>query len=312
MKFSHREERRGDRLLDILTEEEHGLRIIVSRLGAELVSIARKNNAHEWIGFLYRDNDLTTPANGWANHATVMGYYLHRLKDGRSFYRGQEVKGGTHSFLRSKTWQLVESKTSDQVSLTYRVTPRDFSATDYPLNVSVELTYKIDNDSVSVAFRFKNDEPELTAHVEFGLHPGFAATSLESFRFRMPAGKYRRHFSPENYLSPETEEIDFPGGEMPFARDQLPGSYILELVNVPTREFTYLDPPTGRSVILDLTGVPYLTLWSDGGPFLCVEPCWGLTDHHEQRAFEDKEGMQRILAGGELKAQFLMRPKLAS
>ena len=45
-------------------------------------------------------------------------------------------------------------------------------------------------------------------------------------------------------------------------------------------------------VALDLTGVPYMTLWSDGGPFLCVEPCWGLTDHDEQRAFEDKEGIQ--------------------
>jgi galactose mutarotase-like enzyme len=312
MKFSHREDKRGDRLLDILTEEENGLRLVVSRLGAELVSIARKNNAHEWIGFLYRDNDITTPGKGWANHATVMGYYLHRLKGGRSLYRGQEIKGGTHSFLRSKTWHLVQSKTSDQASLTYRVTPRDFSPTDYPLNVSVELTYKIDNDSVSVAFRFKNDEPALTAHVEFGLHPGFAATSFESFRFRMPAGKYRRHFSPGNYLSAETEEIDFPGGEMPFARDQLPGSYILELVKVPTREFIYLDPPGGRSLVLDLTGVPYLTLWSDGGPFLCVEPCWGLTDHHEQRAFEDKEGMQRIPAGGELRAQFVMRPQLAS
>jgi galactose mutarotase-like enzyme len=312
MKFSHREDRRGDRLLDILTEEENGLRVIVSRLGAELVSIARKNNAHEWIGFLYRDNDITTPGKGWANHATVMGYYLHRLKDGRSFYRGRQIKGGTHSFLRSKTCQLVEFKASDQASLTYRVTPWDFSATDYPLNVSVELTYKIDNDSVSVAFRFRNDEPELTAHVEFGLHPGFAATSFETFRFRMPAGKYRRHFSPDNYLSAETEEIDFPGGEMPFPRDQLPGSYILELVNVPTREFIYLDPPSGRSVVLDLTGVPYLTLWSDAGPFLCVEPCWGLTDHHQQRAFEDKEGVQTIPAEDELKAQFVMTPRFAS
>ena len=51
---------------------------------------------------------------------------------------------------------------------------------------------------------------------------------------------------------------------------------------------------------LDLTGVPYVTLWSDGGPFLCVEPCWGLTDHHQQRAFEDKQGIQTISPGGEL------------
>jgi galactose mutarotase-like enzyme len=63
-------------------------------------------------------------------------------------------------------------------------------------------------------------------------------------------------------------------------------------------------------VVLDLAGVPYLTLWSDGGPFLCVEPCWGLTDHHEQRAFENKEGIQQIPAGQELAASFSLEPSI--
>jgi galactose mutarotase-like enzyme len=310
MKFSHREDKRENRLLDILTDEQHGLRLVVSRLGAELVSLARKNHAGEWIGFLYRDNDIAAPEKGWANHATVMGYYLHRLKDGRSLYRGQEIKGGTHSFLRSKVWQLAEPKI-DNDALTYRITPRDFSKTEYPLRVALNLTYKIDNDKVSVVFDFKNEEPELSAHVAFGLHPGFAATSFDSFRFQMPSGRYGRHFSPDNYLSGETEDIDFKGGEMPFPKKALPGSWILEFVAVPKREFVYVDPPSGRSVILDLTDVPYLTLWSDGGPFLCVEPCWGLTDHHQQRAFEDKEGIQEIPAGGKLRAAFTMQPRLA-
>jgi len=73
MKASHREGNRQDRQLDILTDEENGLRIIVSRLGAELISLARVNEAGEWTGFLYRDNDLSAPSRGWANHATVMG-----------------------------------------------------------------------------------------------------------------------------------------------------------------------------------------------------------------------------------------------
>lgn len=311
MKCSHREERRGDRVLDVLIDEENGLRLSVSRLGAELVNLARRNKAGEWIGFLYRDDDITAPVKGWANHATVMGYYLHRLKDGHSLYRGHEIKGGTHSFLRSKTWHAIESNSKQGTSLTYRITPQDFSTTDYPLKVSVDLTYAIDGNNVNVTFRFKNDEPELTAHVEFGLHPGFAATSFESFRFCMPPGKYRRHFSPDNYLSGETEDINFPGGEMPFPREQLPGSYILELVDVPDRKFVYVDPPSHREIILDLAEVPYLTLWSDGGPFLCVEPCWGLTDHHEQRAFEDKEGIQTIPSRGELAAQFSIQPRFA-
>src|SRR6266487_150404 len=127
MKFSHSEEDREGKHLDVLTDEENGLRIIVSRLGAELVSLARINEEGEWAGFLYRDNDLSTPSQGWANHSTVMGYYLHRLKDGRSLYRGREIKGGNHGFLRSKTWHFARtSLQGSDAPLEYRITPNDF------------------------------------------------------------------------------------------------------------------------------------------------------------------------------------------
>ncbi len=127
MNFSHREENRQDRQFDVLTDEENGLRLTVSRLGAELISLARMDETGQWIGFLHRDDDITPPSKGWANHATVMGYYLHRLKDGKSLYRGREIRGGTHSFLRSKTWKLIEANTDGIASLTYRITPEDFS-----------------------------------------------------------------------------------------------------------------------------------------------------------------------------------------
>jgi Galactose mutarotase and related enzymes len=310
MKFSHTEEKRENQNLDVLTDEENGLRIVVSRVGAELVSLARINEDGKWTGFLYRDGDLSAPSQGWANHATVMGYYLHRLKNGRSLYRGRELKGGNHGFLRSKTWGLIEASVDNNASLKYQITPEDFSASEYPLKVGVDLTYNIANNKVSVLFEFQNHEPELAAHVAFGLHPGFAATSFESFRLQMPRGYYRRYFSPGNLLSGETRDFEFSGGEMPFARDELPGSFILEFIDVPRRQFSYVDPPSGRWMTLDLTGVPYLTLWSDGGPFLCIEPCWGLTDHHEQRAFENKEGIQIIPPRGELRACFSMAPQL--
>src|SRR5438045_9762339 len=144
--FSRREEQRGDRLLDVPTDETNGLRLIASRLGAELISVARRNSAGDWIGFLNRDIDIAPPAKGWANHATVMGYYLHRIKDERSLYRGHEIRGGTHSFLRSKTWHWVEPARDDE--LVYRITPDDFSATEYPLKVSLDLAYRIENRGV--------------------------------------------------------------------------------------------------------------------------------------------------------------------
>src|SRR5438876_11694393 len=311
MKFSHSEEKREDRYLDTLTDEENGIRMVVSRLGAELVSRARITEAAEWTRFLHRDNDVPTPSQGSANHPTLMRYYLHRLQTGRSVYPGRAIRGGNHGFLRSKTWRFVESSAGASASLRYQITPHDFSPSEYPLKVSVDLIYNIDNDKVSVVFEFRNHEPELTAHVAFGLHPGFAADSFESFHLQMPLGCYRRYFSPDNYLSGETRDIEFPGGEMPFSKNELAGSIILELVDVPRRLFSYVDPPSGRWMTLNLTGVPYVTLWSDGGPFLCIEPCWGLTDHHGQRAFEHKQGIQTISPGRALRASFSMSLALA-
>src|SRR5262245_14092418 len=160
MKFSHIEESRDGRQLDVLTDEENGLRIVVSRLGAELISMARINEAGNWIGFLYRDGDLSGPDKGWANHATVMGYYLHRLKNGRSLYRGHEIKGGNHGFLRSKTWHLAGSSTEGSgASLRYQITPDDFSPTEYPLKVSVDLTYQICAYGVGVLLEFRTVAP---------------------------------------------------------------------------------------------------------------------------------------------------------
>ena len=83
---------------------------------------------------------------------------------------------------------------------------------------------------MSVAFEFRNHEPELTAHVSFGLHPGFAATSFETFHLQMPRGLYRRHFSPGNYLSGETRDIEFRRRRNAVFERELPGSFILEFV----------------------------------------------------------------------------------
>lgn len=303
--MSHRTEERAGRVLDCL--EVGDLRVIVSRLGAEMISLARRNREGNWIGFLHRDNDLSLPAGGWANHATVMGYYLHRLKDERSLYRGHEIRGGTHSFLRHKTWPLAEAS---DTSLTYQITPADFSPSEYPLNVSLNLCYAVTDDRLEVTFRFRNDEPLLAAHVGFGLHPGFAAESFESFELEMPAGVYRRFLSPTNYLSGETETLSFSGGPMPFPRAKLPGSFILERLSGEQGHCIFRDRKSHREVQVDLGNAPYFTLWSDGGPFLCVEPCWGLTDHHQQRAFEDKAGIQVIPPAGELSARCAVSPRI--
>lgn len=295
--------------VDVLTDDAAGLRLTVARLGAEPVSLARRGADGKWVGFLYRDGDLSRNPDGWNSHATVMGYYVHRLKDEHSVYRGHEIRGGTHSFLRHKTFPAPEVGES---SLTYTMIPEGYEASEYPLRVAMELTYSLEADSaLGVRFRFKNREPEQSAHVSFGLHPGFAVGSLEAAQLILPEGRYHWHLAPGNFLSGVVMASDHPGGPMPFDKADLPGSFLLEPVDVKEKVLTLADPAGGRRVELHCPEAPYLTLWSDGGPFVCVEPCWGLPDAVHQLPFEEKLGIQEIVPGGVLERGFAIRATLA-
>lgn len=289
----------GGAVVDEVRDGDLEIRIV--RTGAEMVSIRRGGS-----GFLHRDGEVQPPASGWGNHATVMGYFLHRLWDQQSIYRGRVIRGGNHGFLRHFEFGHPEVM-ADGVA--YRVPADRIPEEAYPLRVSLVLTYRLIGGGVRVDFAFTNEEPDTVAHVSFGLHPGFAVRSVKTARVLFPAGEYVRHFAPGNFLNGRTEVVQCAGGEMPFDKAGLPDSYLLGLEGVPLREFVLESPEIGHRVRLDFSEVPYLTLWSDAEDFLCIEPCWGLPDSQPPVAFEHKTGIQVLGPGAVLKAGFSITPE---
>ena len=292
--------------LDLLTHPGKNFRIAVSRTGAELVSLACRRQNGSWEGFLYRDHDLSAPPKGWKNHATVMGYYIHRLLNNASLYRGRRIAGGTHGLLRGKIFSPPEVSSD---ALTYRLESEAYTAEEYPFRVAFALTYRLSAEGLETVFQFENRE-DISTHVSFGLHPGFACASIESSEILLPPGRYRRLLAPGNFLSGKAEDIRIEKLGFPFEKSRLEDSYLLEFVDVPDRRILFRDPPNHRHLMLDPGDAPYLTIWSDGNPFVCLEPCWGLPDHHAQRPFEEKEGLQEIPPRGTLTKSFLLHPML--
>ena len=289
--------------MDIL--EAHGFRIMVNRTGAELISLARRDSAGNWRGFLYRDAETGAPGSGWANHATVMGYFLHRLWKEQSIYRGLVIRGGNHGFLRHFVFDPPDVA---ERALVYRVPASRIPQDAYPLKVSLELEYSLSEDGLRVQFLFTNEEPELDAHVSFGLHPGFAVSSVSDCKVLFPEGTYVRYYAPGNFLDGREEEIRFSGGEMPFDKAKLADSYLIGLEAVPRREFVLEDANRGHRIGFDFSEVPFLTLWTDTETYICLEPCWGLPDSDPPKRFEEKIGIQAISPGGSLRRGFAINP----
>jgi len=292
--------------LDQITDETAGLRLTICRGGAEPVSLARRNGKGDWEGFLWRDGDVTKPASGWGNHATVMGYFVHRLWRQESVYEGHPIKGGNHGFVRNHAFPPPKIDT-EKGTMTYHVDPAGIPVDAYPYKVEMRLTYGLVQGSMRMHFEFENHE-EHPAALSFGWHPGFAVGSLESARVLLPAGRYLREMAPGDFLDGTVEEIPFSGGEMPFAKKDLPGSYLLDLEHVSDRCFVIEAPALGHRIDCDYSEAPYLTLWSNGDSFLCVEPCWGLPDHNPPVPFEQKKGIQHIAAGSTVTASLSVTP----
>ncbi len=292
---------------DRLESSPEGLRIEISRTGAEMVSLQKLCGDGTWRRYLYRDGNTSPPESGWANHATVMGYFLHRLWEEKSLYRGRLLSGGTHGFVRHFLFDPPKFDPEKQ-SLTFSVPSDKIPPGAYPLKVRLDLTYRLEkNAGLEVEFAFTNEDP-LEAHVSFGMHPGFAVDDLQEAEVILSPGRYVRHFAPDNFLNGITQEIEHPGGLMPFPKDQLPGSFLLELSGVPERIFELRNPNSGRRIHLDFGTCPYLTIWSDLHNFICIEPCWGLPDCNPPTPFEKKPGIQKIAPGSVLKKTFRLSP----
>lgn len=294
MRFHQRSfDERGHRFTE-LVDQAIGFRILADHAGAELISIARKSPDGAWHGYLYRDGDFSVPADGWKNHATVMGYYIHRLFGERSLYEGEEIRGGNHSFLRTKQFSDPEIILNNHATMRFHLPADRIERSEYPRKVDFWIDYGLAEDHLEVRFSFKNLEVDRPAHLSFGLHPGFAVSSIEKTRVVLPKGTYRRHLAPENFLSGETVDFVSEGGPMSFKPFELPGSFLIEPLDWEESVVRLHDYGANHEIQVDLAETPFFTIWSDLHPFLCIEPCWGLPDHHEQEPFEQKIGIQVV------------------
>jgi galactose mutarotase-like enzyme len=308
MRFGHRSFEQNGQRLDEVIDLEAGTRMIVSDHGAELVSLAKHAPAEEWIGYLYRDADVSTPASGWKSHATVMGYYIHRLVGEHTLYEGEEIRGGNHSLIRTKVFAAPGlTITPDSATLTYRLPVEAIDKKEYPRQVSFQVAYVLSGQDLTVVFSFTNHEQSRPAHVSFGLHPGFRVSSIDDARIILPRGKYRRYLAPGNFLSGETVEFSSAGDSFPCKPFELPDSFLIEPLEVDEAVVKLQDLKEKREVQIDLSEAPFFTIWSDLNPFICIEPCWGLPDHQKQEPFEKKVGIQVIPPQGTLTRQSSFR-----
>ena len=249
--------------------ENDNLRLTVDTHGAEAVSVIHKPTGAEllWSG----------DPSVWGRHAPILFPYTGKLTGGKMIAKGVEYAGGQHGFARDVEHAMTRH-TADTLEFELHANPETLPK--WPYAFVLRSTFVLDGETIHHTLTVENPVEE---QLRFGIgyHPAFALPFDD------------RHTT-EDY------EIRFDGLESPLCVSAIPNgllngqSYYLArntetipltddlfdsdshcMVNLKTAHVSVVEKDTGRSVICNVEGYPYVLIWSAAKKplhFICIEP----------------------------------------
>lgn len=285
--------------------ENENLRVTVESHGAELVSVVNRQTGEELLW--QADPEV------WPRHAPVLFPYCGRLKDGVFFHKGVRYEGGQHGFARDMEHALRQ-QTDDSVTLCLEANA--LTMKQFPFAFQFITTYTLEGNTVSHRVEVINDSDEV---MPFGLgfHPAFNCP----FEAGRPTEDYVLRFDvPQSPIMVETgsqdglvtgqrrplfqNQTDLPLTDTLFAHDSIC------MTNLTAKTLSLVEKDTGRSVDVDITGFPYVLVWSKAGPvkFVCIEPWHSLPDARDASGqWEEKPAAARLNPGQRFATVLKMR-----
>jgi galactose mutarotase-like enzyme len=291
--------------IDRVLNRETGARLMLNRLGAELIGyrISDRTDGRE-IPLMYRDSLAETPSSGWKNHATVLFPIVGGLKNKVSKLGSATISTpGNHGVARHSLFEVIETSAEGKGAICYRLRANNYTREYYPFDFQLDLRFELVGLNLAVIFEILNPGSE-RIHYCFGWHPGFSTPFLKGTgqktdcQLIMPSGNIRKYHNNEYCrLTGETSMMAV-GGPLDWTEEGLELTYMYEIDDPACRMVRLSDPNAGVSVKVDFPEFPHLGFWSEPGEeFICIEPWQGMDDHEEQEPFDQKVGVVALEAG---------------
>ena len=291
--------------IDRVFNRQTGARLVVNRLGAELIGyrITDQDRARS-IPLMFRDSLAEKPESGWKNHATVLFPIVGGLKNKVSKLGDALVSTpGNHGVARHSLFSVVGTETGGRGAIHYRLVSNEYTREYYPFEFQFDLRFELLEQDLAVTFEIFNPGTEAIYYC-FGWHPGFSTPFLpgqgqkSDCRLLMPEGRIRRYHNNEHCrLTGETSMMTVDG-PLDWTEEGLELTYMFEIDDPSQRTVTLEDPTSGVSVRMEFPEFPHLGFWSEpGDDFICIEPWQGMDDHEDQETFDQKVGVVKLEAG---------------
>jgi len=287
----------------IVKLENNDIQISVSSMGAELISLLKKdtNKEYMWEG----NPDI------WGGRSPVLFPIVQSIHESTLSVNGRPTTMGNHGFARKSEFEL-ETKT-DQL-LVYVLRSSEETLKEYPYHFELRLKYSLDQAKVKIHYEVKNTDSD-NIYFQLGTHPGFVCPIDEELEvkdytisFNKDETLPRYYCDENNYIIHDKKGNMLRGKEFPLNHPMFyEGAHIFKHVQSDT--VTLASRKNGQFVELSAKNFPYLGIWQKkDAPFICIEPWYGIGDmDNYEGEFKDKEMMVNLDKGKTFEAQLHIR-----
>ncbi len=264
------------------------LNVSIKETGAELCSILDLRSGTE---YLWEGNPSV-----WGRHSPVLFPIVGRLKDNMYQSGGKTYSLPQHGFARDLDFKTVSSS-GDKIVLSLEYSDKTLLL--YPYQFELQISYELKGRTVAVGYKVINRQ-DSTLYFSLGAHPGFTCPLHQG-------EKYEDYFL--EFSQPETLDLHvlkdglISNDTVPCLRQEtkIPLSYelfkndALVFKNYQSDYISLKHKEKGEVFRFHFAGYPFLGIWSKPGPFVCIEPWYGIADFTDHNGvLEDKTGIQSI------------------
>lgn len=256
--------------------------VAIDSYGAQITSVKKGEKEIMW----------QADPEYWGKTAPVLFPFVGRLKDDQYLAGGNMLKMNQHGFLRERIFTIINQDVNS-VTFEYTSTLADFNV--YPVDFTVQITYRVLGSSVTTNYKVINNS-NYPMPYQIGGHPGFNVDSVDDLVVEFEPQTVTKHYFRDALQSyTETTELN-----------TLNLSYDLINQNIPC----YSDFSSNKLTIkqngvdflkFEFDSMKYLAIWSPeykNAKFVCIEPWNGICSREDQSDYllENKDGMNVLAA----------------
>jgi len=193
-----------------------------------------------------------------------------QLNNGEYEWEGTVYKMKNHGFARNLPWEVIDTSTENQASITLRITSNEETKISFPFEFEVIYTYVLKDNQLQILQEYVN-KSDTEMPIYSGFHPYFK-TSDKNLTYETDAKTYRDDNDYE--IKNVADGLDLSDKKESFV-----------LLDAKKKEIAFTLPEIDKKITMSYgEEFKYVYLWTEQGQdFVCVEPWIAQTDEMNRK-----------------------------